>query len=34
MWPGYVGYVFTQKSVFGGIYFGNGIKNVDLAFYI
>jgi hypothetical protein len=34
LWPGYLGYVFQERNIFGGIYYGNGIKNVDLAFYI
>jgi radial spoke head protein 9 len=33
-WPGYLGYVFQERNTFGGIYYGNGIKNVDLAFYV
>ena len=34
LWPGYLSYVFLKRNIFGGIYFGNGIKNVDLPFYI
>ncbi len=34
LWPGYLAYLFTTRNVFGGVYFGNGIKNVDLPFYI
>ena len=34
LWPGYLAYLFTNRNVFGGVYFGNGIKNVDLPFYI
>lgn len=34
MWPGYIGYVFKEKNTFGGVYYGNGIKNSDLAFYL
>lgn len=34
LWPGYVGYHRTNSSVYGGVYFGEGIKNVDLPFII
>ncbi len=34
LWPGYVGYNFFNRKIFGGIYFGNGLKQVDLPFYI
>ena len=34
LWPGYLAYLSTSRNVFGGVYFGNGIKNVDLPFYI
>jgi hypothetical protein len=30
LWQGYVSYVFTKRNIFGGIYFGNGLKNADL----
>jgi hypothetical protein len=33
-WPGYLGFVFQERNIFGSVYFGSGIKNVDLAFYI
>jgi len=28
LWPGYIAYSFTNRNVFGGLYFGNGLKNV------
>ena len=34
LWQGYVSYVFTKRNIFGAIYFGNGLKNADLPFYI
>eukprot|EP01022_Parablepharisma_sp_SALTPOND_P005591 TRINITY_DN1229_c0_g1_i1.p3 TRINITY_DN1229_c0_g1~~TRINITY_DN1229_c0_g1_i1.p3 ORF type:complete len:759 (-),score=89.09 TRINITY_DN1229_c0_g1_i1:9478-11754(-) len=34
VWPGYVGYHVADTNNFGGAYFGNGIKNKDLAFMI
>lgn len=34
VWPGYLGYHFFGKKTFGGLYFGNGLKQVDLPFYL
>ncbi len=34
IWPGYVGYHVAGTRGFGGIYFGNGLKNKDLAFMV
>ena len=34
VWPGYVGFHVGETGVFGGAYFGYGIKNKDLAFMI
>lgn len=31
-WPGFVGYSRANSRVFGYGYFGDGIKNIDLAF--
>jgi radial spoke head protein 9 len=33
-WPGYVGYLRVNSSVFGGVYMGDGLKKVDLPFYL
>jgi radial spoke head protein 9 len=32
VWTGYVGYHKANTQIFGGLYIGNGIKNVDLCF--
>ena len=32
-WPGYTAYHRVGSKFFGGVYVGEGIKNVDLAFY-
>lgn len=34
LWPGYVGYHRTNSNIFGGAYFGTGVKNVDLPFLL
>ena len=34
LWPGYIAYHKANTKLFGGAYFGNGLKNVDLAFYL
>ena len=34
LWMGYAAYHRTNSSIFGGVYFGDGIKNVDLPFII
>jgi hypothetical protein len=34
LWPGYIAYVFFNRTVFGGVYNGNGIKQTELAFYV
>ena len=34
LWPGYVAYHRAATQRFGGVYIGNGIKNVDLAFML
>lgn len=33
-WQGYVGYHRLGTKNFGGVYYGNGVKNVDMPFYI
>ncbi len=33
LWPGYVSYHRANSKIFGGLYIGNGIKNVDLPFF-
>lgn len=33
-WPGYVFYAVAQKSYFGSVYIGHGIKNADLPFLL
>lgn len=32
LWPGYAFYAVAQKSYYGGVYIGHGIRNNDLAF--
>ncbi len=34
LWPGYVAYGWVNRQSFGGGYFGNGLKQVELPFYI
>jgi radial spoke head protein 9 len=34
LWPGYYGYHRVRTSIFGGVYIGNGIKNLDLPFML
>lgn len=34
VWPGFLAYHHSNTQVFGNFYFGNGIKNTDLAFMI
>jgi radial spoke head protein 9 len=34
LWPGYVGYHRCNTNLFGGGYFGDGSKRVDLPFYL
>jgi len=34
LWPGYVAYHRANTQRFGGVYIGNGIKNIDLAFML
>ena len=34
LWPGYYAYHRVNSHIFGGIYYGNGIKNLDLLFLI
>lgn len=34
LWPGYLAYVFFNKALFGGVYYGNGIKQTELPFYV
>jgi radial spoke head protein 9 len=34
LWPGYYAYHRINTPVFGGVYIGNGIKNLDLPFMI
>ncbi len=34
LWPGYIAYTFFNKNIFGGVYVGNGLKQVELAFYL
>jgi radial spoke head protein 9 len=33
-WPGYYAYARASSSIFGGIYIGDGIKNLDMPFMI
>lgn len=33
-WPGYFAYHRLNTSLFGGCYFGDGLKNIDLAFML
>eukprot|EP01017_Pseudomicrothorax_dubius_P042130 TRINITY_DN6833_c0_g1_i1.p1 TRINITY_DN6833_c0_g1~~TRINITY_DN6833_c0_g1_i1.p1 ORF type:complete len:278 (+),score=92.85 TRINITY_DN6833_c0_g1_i1:173-1006(+) len=34
LWPGYIAYHRANSNIFGGVYIGNGIKNVDLPFLL
>ena len=34
LWPGYYAYHRINTPVFGGVYIGNAIKNLDLPFMI
>lgn len=34
LWPGYSAYHRANTAIFGGSYFGNGIKNLDLPFML
>jgi|JI6StandDraft_1071083.scaffolds.fasta_scaffold17531_2 radial spoke head protein 9 len=34
LWPGYVGYHRANTNQFGGVYFGDGSKRLDLPFYL
>ena len=34
LWPGYYSYHKIKTNHFGGIYLGNGVKNIDVAFMI
>lgn len=34
LWPGYFAYHRSNTSLFGGVYMGDGLKNVDLAFML
>lgn len=34
LWPGYYAYHKVNTAIYGGIYIGNGIKNLDLPFMI
>jgi radial spoke head protein 9 len=34
LWPGYVAYHKLHSKIFGGVYIGDGIKNVDLPFML
>jgi radial spoke head protein 9 len=34
VWPGFLAYHRANTSVFGGVYFGDGIKNIDLMFML
>lgn len=33
-WPGYLSYCLLNSNVFGGVYVGNGLKQVELPFYL
>lgn len=33
-WPGFISYHRSDTGVFGGSYMGNGVKRVDLAFFL
>ena len=34
LWPGYFAYHRARTHVFGGVYVGSGIKNLDLPFMV
>jgi len=34
LWPGYVAYHRANSKIFGGLYIGDGRKNVDLPFLL
>ena len=34
LWPGYVGYHRANSPIQGGVYIGDGLKNLDLAFML
>jgi radial spoke head protein 9 len=34
VWPGYIAYHRANTNVFGGVYIGEGIKNIDLMFML
>jgi len=34
LWPGYVSYHRAHSRIFGGLYIGDGRKNVDLPFLL
>jgi len=34
LWPGYLGYHRTNSQTYGGVYFGEGIRNSDLPFIL
>jgi len=34
LWPGYVSYQLADTRLFGSIYFGTGLQNIDLAFML
>ena len=34
LWPGYLGFHRLESGIFGSMYIGNGIKNIDVGFMI
>ena len=34
LWPGYYGYHRANTAIYGSVYIGDGIKNIDLPFMI
>lgn len=34
LWPGYAAYHLAHSEKYGGLYFGDGVKNVDLPFML
>jgi hypothetical protein len=34
LWPGYISYTFFNRPAFGGVYYGNGTKQAELAFFL
>lgn len=34
LWPGYISYSLFNNKAFGGVYYGNGLKQTELPFYL